>query len=151
MMFLLSAMLLLTGISAFSQKYKTFADTAKLNKEYIEVSNDIVTLTAKLTVAQNDLQAYQNKANAAASDAQNAMVKSSDQASKSVDGDVGDAKKARRKAKKAVREAKDANHASNNLKDQDKKIASLKSQLLKKQDRLQELEKMRTNIQNIPQ
>lgn len=144
-------MLLLTGISAFSQKYKTVADTAKLNKEYIEVSNDIVTLTAKLTVAQNDLQAYQNKANAAASDAQNAMVKSSDQASKSVDGDVGDAKKARRKAKKAVREAKDANHASNNLKDQDKKIASLKSQLLKKQDRLQELEKMRTNIQNIPQ
>lgn len=150
-MFLLSAMLLLTGISAFSQKYKTFADTAKLNKEYIEVSNDIVTLTSKLTVAQNDLQRYQNKADEAVAVAQKAAVKSSDQASKSIDGDVGDAKKARRRAKSAVREAKDANHASNNLKDQEKKTANLKSQLLKKQQRLQELEKMRTGIQNIAQ
>ena len=38
-----------TGLTAYTQKYKTAADTVKLNKEFTEVSNDIADLTANLT------------------------------------------------------------------------------------------------------
>ena len=55
--------LMLTGATAFGQVYKTIEDTAKLNKEFTEVSNDIANLTAKLTVAQNNMPGYRAKAN----------------------------------------------------------------------------------------
>ena len=50
--FLLLASLLLFSVSSVSsQKYKTTADSIKINKEYIAVSNDIAELTSKLTIA----------------------------------------------------------------------------------------------------
>ncbi|MGI8581664.1 MAG: hypothetical protein ACR2KX_05705 [Chitinophagaceae bacterium] len=148
-MFLLPAVIIIMlSQSAFSQKYKTAADTAKLNKEYVEVSNEIADLTSRLTIAQNNLPGYNNKANDAKADAQNTAIKSSEQSSDAVNGDVGDAKKAKRKAKKALREAKHARQASNKAEDQDKKIASLSSQLQKKQERLRELDTMRAAILN---
>jgi DNA repair exonuclease SbcCD ATPase subunit len=149
--FLLPVMIFVTVLSAFSQKYKTPADTIKLNKEYLEVSSDITKLTADLKKAQDNLSGYHNRASEATSDAQSTALASSNQASKTINGDVGDAKKEKRKAKKALRDAKDARSANNKLEDQDKKIAKLSSELEKKQGRLQELDEMRTGIRSIQQ
>ena len=100
-MFLLPAVIfIMASLSAFSQKYKTAADTVNLNKEYVEVSNDIAELTSKLTIAQNDLPGYHKKANEAVSDAQGTAMTSSDKASDAVNGDVKDARKAKRMQKK---------------------------------------------------
>lgn len=138
--------LAMASLSANSQNYKTVDDTARLNKEYVKVSNEIADLTAQLTIAQNKLPAYQAKANDAESDAQKAAVSSSQQASKATDGGVKDAKKAKKKAKKAYNEAKDARSANNNVGDQEDKITKLTSQLNKKKERLQKLDEMRTAI-----
>lgn len=138
--------LLLMGFTVQAQVYKTAEDTIKLNKEFIEVSNDIANLTAKLTVAQNNLPGYKSKAEGAESDAQKAAEKSSDQAFKNTGSSVKEAKKAKRDAKKALREAKDARKANSNVGDQDDKIASLKGQLAKKEERLRQLTEMREAI-----
>jgi hypothetical protein len=49
--FLITSM---TGLEAYAQKYKTVEDTARLNREYVKVSNDLVALNAKLIIAQNN-------------------------------------------------------------------------------------------------
>lgn len=139
-------MALLTGLQGFSQKYKTVEDTVKLNKEYVKVNNDIVDLNAKLTIAQNNLPGYKSKAIAAGTDAENAAANSSNQASKATNGDIDDARKAKRRAKKAYNEAKDSRSASNNVSDQEDKITKLTLQINKKQQRLQELDVMRQAI-----
>ena len=144
-------LLILWALPGASQKYKTAADTIKLNKEYIEVSNDIAELSAKLAIAQNNLPGYQEKAGEAAANAQKSANESSEQAAKATNGDLGDAKSAKKKANKALDKANDAKDADNKIKDQDKKIAKLSSQLQKKQKRLQELEEMRAAIRNMPQ
>jgi hypothetical protein len=138
--------LLIIGISANAQVYKTAADTVKLNKEFTEVSNDIASLTAKLTIAQNNRPEQQSKADAAGVNAQDAAQTSSVQAAKATNGSIKDARKAKRNAKKAYREAKDARSADNDVSDQDDKIASLTGQLAKKQERLQQLTTMRQAI-----
>ena len=138
--------LLCTALPVFSQKYKTTADTAKLNKEYVKVSNDIADLNAKLTIAQNDLPGYQSKAKDANDDAANAASASSDQASKATNGSVKEAKKAKKKANKAYSEAKDSKSAKNKVSDQEDKITRYKLELKKKQQRLEELDIMRTAI-----
>ena len=143
---------MMTGYTSYSQVYKTVADTVKLNKEYTEVSNDIATMTAKLTVAQNNKPGYQSKANAADSDARNAAINSSVQADKATEGSIREARKAKRHSKKAYREAKDARSANNDVGRQDDKIASLKGELAKKQERLDQLTVMRAAINaQIPQ
>jgi chromosome segregation ATPase len=138
--------LVIASLSAYSQKYKTAADTGRLNKEYVKVSNEIADLSSKLTIAQNNLPGYQAKANTAGSDAENAAASSSDQASKATNGDIKDARRAKRKARKAYNEAKDARSANDDVSDQDHKITKLTSQLGKKQQRLGELDVMRTAI-----
>ena len=138
--------LMATGFTTYGQVYKTASDTVKLNKEFIEVSNDIADLTAKLTIAQNNKPGYQSKATAAESTAQNAAVTSSVQADKATEGGVKEARKAKRNSKKAYRKAKNARSANNNVGDQDDKIASLTGQLAKKQERLRQLTAMRTEI-----
>jgi DNA repair exonuclease SbcCD ATPase subunit len=139
-------MLLMVSTAAYSQRYRTTADTGRLNLEYVKVSNDIADLTSKLAAAQSNLPGYQSKANTADANAQSAAAISSDQASKATNGDVGDARSAKRKAKKSFNEAKDARSANKNVSNQDDKIASLTSQLNKKKQRLQELETMRAEI-----
>jgi chromosome segregation ATPase len=139
-------MLLMVSSSAYSQRYRTTADTGKLNMEYVKVSNEIADLTSKLATAQGNLPGYQAKANTAEANAQSAAATSSDQASKATNGDIGDARSAKRKAKKSFNEAKDAKSANKNVSNQDDKIASLTSQLNKKKQRLQELETMRADI-----
>ena len=148
--YILPAMVLIMATSsAFSQKYQTASDTVSLNKEYLELSNDIADLSAKLTIAQNNLPGYHNKASEAVSDAHSTAAQSSEQASIATNGDVKDARKAKRKAKHALKDAKDMRQANNNVDDQDQKIAKLSSQLAKKQQRLQELELKRTEIRNM--
>jgi len=138
--------LMMTGFTASAQVYKTAADTVKLNKEFTEVSNDIASLSAKLTVAQNNMPGYRSKANSAEANAQDAAVTSSVQADKATNGGVKEARKAKRNSKKAYREAKDARSANNDVGIQDDKIAALKGQLAKKQERLGQLTAMRTAI-----
>ena len=140
--------LLLTGVTAYGQVYRTAADTVKLNKEFTEVSNDIANLSAQLTIAQNNMPGYQSKAKAAESNAQDAAETSSAQAAKVTEGSVSvkEARKAKRKSKKAYHEAKDARSANNDVGNQDDKIASLTAQLTKKQERLRELTDMRASI-----
>lgn len=146
--FFTAVFFIIASLSAYSQKYKTAADTVKLNREYIEVSNEIADLTAKLTIAQNNLPGYNDKAAEAKTDAQNTAIKSSEKSSDAVNGDVGDARQAKKKAKKALRDAKHARNADNKAEDQDKKIARLTAELQKKKDRLNELDQMRAAIQN---
>ena len=149
--FLLPAILLVTsGLTAFSQKYKTAADTVKLNREYVEVSNDIAELTSKLAIAQNNRPEYQSKAGEATLNAKSTATESSQQASKATNGDYGDAKSAKKKANNALNSAEDAKDANNKVKEQDKKIAKISWELQKKQNKLHELEDMRTAIRNIP-
>lgn len=143
---LLFLILMITGFGAYAQKYKTVEDTARLNKEYVKVTNDIAELTAKLAIAQNNLPGYKSKAIEAGTDADNAANKSVDQAYKVTDGDVGDARKAKRKARKAYREAKDSRSASNNVSAQESKITKLTLQINRKEQRLKELEVMRLAI-----
>ena len=138
--------LLIPGVSAFSQKYRTTEDTARLNKEYINVSNDIVDLNAKLTIAQNNLPAYQSKARDANTDAVNAASTSSNQASKATNGSVGDAKDAKRKADKAYSEAKDSKSAKGKVTDQENKITGYQLDIKKKRQRLEDLDVMRLAI-----
>ncbi len=135
-----------TALPVFSQKYKTIEDTAKLNKEYVKVDNDIAELNAKLTIAQNDLPGYQSKAKDANADAANAASASSDQAAKATIGNVKDAKKAKKKANKAYNEAKDSRSADGKVSDQEDKITRYKLELKKKQQRLEELDIMRAAI-----
>jgi chromosome segregation ATPase len=143
--------LMVTGLGAYGQVYKTTADTVKLNKEFTEVSNDIATLNAQLTIAQNNMPGYQAKAKTAESNAQDAAETSSTQAAKATEGSVKEARKAKRKSKKAYREAKDAQSANHAVGNQDDKIASLTAQLAKKQERLRQLTDMRTAINVEPQ
>ena len=45
---------LLTTMVAQAQKYKVLADTVKLNKEYLQVTSEVASLSEKLGKAQND-------------------------------------------------------------------------------------------------
>lgn len=137
---------LVSVTTVFSQKYKVPADTIRLNREYIEVSNDISTLLSKIAIAQNNLPGYHAKANNAAADAQGAAQASSEQASKATNGSMADARRAKRKAGNALKEAKDARSANSDVESQERKIADLNSKLTKKRERLTALENMRAAI-----
>ena len=151
MFFLPCVIFIIASFSAYSQKYSTAADTVELNKEYLKVSNNIADLTSKLTIAQNNLPGYHTKAGDAVTNAKSSMKESSEQASKATNGDLAEAKSSKKKANKALDAAEDAKDADNKVKDQDKKIAKLSAQLKEKQDRLQELETMRTAIRSTNQ
>ena len=145
-LFLLAAICITASLPALSQKYKSGSDTIKLNKEIVEVSNDIAELTADLTIAKNNLPGYASKAEKAQTDAQGTAQQSSDQAYKATNGDLGDAKTAKQKAKKAHSDAVAAGDAKDKIKKQEKKIDKLSAELQKKQKTLLELEEMRTAI-----
>jgi len=145
-LFLLAVICLTVSLPAASQKYKADSDTMKLNKELVEVSNDVASLTAELTIAQNNLPGYFAKADKAKTDAARTAQQSSDQANKATNGELKDAKTAKKKAKKALNDAEDSDDAKDNIKKQEKKIDKLTAELQKKQRTLLELEEMRTAI-----
>jgi DNA repair exonuclease SbcCD ATPase subunit len=145
-LFLLVVACVIVSLPAASQKYRSAADTVKLNRELVKVNNDIAKLTAELTVAQNNLPGYVSKAKTATNEAEATAQQSSDQAYKATNGDVQDAKSAKKKARKAYKDAGDASDARANTKKQEKKIDKLSAKLQKKQNDLKGLEEIRTNL-----
>ena len=138
--------LIFPASSAFAQKYRTIDDTIKLNKEYVNLTSDIVEIKTKLTTAEMELSGYQSKSSEANSNAADAASASSDQADKATNGSVKDAKNARKKANKSYKEAKDSKSAQKKLTNQENKIKGYKSDLAKKQKRLDKLDEMRLAI-----
>src|SRR6185312_3300775 len=103
-----TAVLLTVSASTYAQKYKTPADTGKLNAEYVKVQNNIADLTAKLTEAQSALPAYKTKAVNAGNDAQTAAAISDTSSSKATSGNLQDSKDAKNNASDAYDKAKDS-------------------------------------------
>jgi hypothetical protein len=137
--------ILLTQI-AFAQKYKTAADTIKLNKEYGEVTLDIAKLNTNLIEQQNKTAGYQSKATSTASDAVTAAQNSKETASTATDGSLSDAKSAMKQARRANSDAKDANKAKNNEADNVKNIKDINEKIAKKQAVLADLAQQKANI-----
>ena len=144
--YLLSVLMIFTDLSVHAQVYKSYDDTVKLNKEFTDVSNDIASLTAKLTIERNNMPGYVAKAETAESNAKDAAVTSSNHADKAINGSVREARSAKRQARRAFKKAKHARSSNNNVGDHDDKIASLTGQLAKKQERLDQLTAMRVAI-----
>lgn len=143
---LFSVILIIAATNGFSQKYTKPSDTLRLNQEYLQVTSEIAQLSSKLTIAQNNLPGYDSRADKATSNAQASAQASNDMASTATDGSIKDARREKKRANTALHKAKYARHANNEEKDQKKKIASLSAQLEKKQQRMQQLDAMRSNI-----
>ena len=141
--------LLTFSFSAFSQKYKTLADTVKLNKEYLSVTNDIVNLQAKLEIAQNELPVLKSKAASAHKTSKISAEESSKQASKASNANLDELKEADKKASRALKDSYSAKSADDDVKDMEEKIISLDEKVKSKQKRLAELESMRSTILNV--
>ncbi len=145
--YLLSTVVLLGfSASSYAQKYKSPADTGKLNLEYVKVQNDIADLTSKLSAAQNDLPGYQTKAVNAGNSAQTAAALSDTSATKARSGNLQDSKDAKKNADDAYSKAKDARTANNNVGKQSEKIRKLTADLKEKRQRLKDLDVMRADI-----
>ncbi len=131
---------------AFAQKYRTPADTGKLNAEYVKVQNKIAEITAKLAEVQGNLPEYQTKAVNAGNTAQTAVQTSDASASKATSGNIGDVKDAKNDANEAYDKAKDAQSANKNVGKQNEKIRSLTRDLTKQRQRLKDLDVMRAAV-----
>ncbi|HJY22213.1 MAG TPA: hypothetical protein VJ279_04970, partial [Hanamia sp.] len=82
------------------------------------------------------------------SDAQSSASATADKASNATNGDVKDARRAKKEARRSVKDAKDSRRAGNDLDNQNKKIQKLSADLTKNQDRLRELDSMRAGLIN---
>lgn len=141
-----TAVLLTISMSSYAQKYKTPADTGKLNAEYVKVQNNIADLTSKLSTAQSELPAYQTKAVNAGNDAQTAAAISDTSATKARSGNLQDSKDAKKNADNAYSKAKDARTANNNVGKQNEKIRKLTADLKEQRQKLKDLDVMRAAI-----
>ena len=141
-----TAVLLTVSASTYAQKYKTVADTGKLNAEYVMVQNKIADLTSQLSTVQSGLPAYQTKAANAGNDAQTAQTASGTSSSKASSGNIQDSKDAKKSASNAYDKAKDSRSANDNVGKQNEKISKLTNDLRKEQQRLKDLDQMRTSI-----
>ena len=142
--FTFSAILLTQTV--FAQKYKTSADTVKLNKEYGEVTLDIAKLNTNLIEQQNKTAGYQSKATSTASDAVTAAQNSKETASTATDGNLSDAKAAMKQARKENNDANDARGAKNNEASNVKNINDINEKIAKKQAVLADLAQQKANI-----
>lgn len=147
---LLSAVLTFSVIlltqTAFAQKYKTAADTIKLNKEYGEVTLDISKLKSNLIEQQNKTSGYESKSTSTNNDAVSSAQNSKEMASTATNGNVSDAKKAMKQARRASNDANDARDAKNNQANNIKKINKLNEQITKKQAVLDDLAQQKATI-----
>ncbi len=138
------------SLSAFSQKtYKTLADTVKLNKENLSVTNDIVTLKAKLEIAQNELPVLKAKAVSAHNTSKVSAEESRKQAVKASNAILDELKEADKKASRALKDGYAAKSADDDVLDMEGKIVSLNEKIKSKQKRLLELESMRSTILSV--
>jgi len=145
--YVLSTVVLLGfSVSTYAQKYKSPADTGKLNVEYAKVQNNIADLTAKLNTAQSGLPGYQTKAVNAGNNAQTAAATSDTSATKARSGNLQDSKDAKKNADDAYNRAKDARTANDNVGKQNEKIRKLTDDLKEQRQRLKDLDVMRAAI-----
>ena len=135
--------------SAYSQKYKTAADTVKLNKEHLKLTTGIADLNIQLAASKENLKKYQENLASKNKDAQSSAESSSDQASKATNGSVKDARRAKRKANAAYTDAKQSRDANDKMNSEEKRLNRITNDLQKKQDRLNELDMMRAAILRI--
>lgn len=131
---------------AFAQKYRTTADTGRLNAEYVKVQNKIADLTAQLSEAQSNLPNYQTKALNAGNTAQTAVQTSDASAGKATSGNMGDVKDAKNEANNAYDKAKDAQNANKDVSKLNDKIMDLNHKLAKQRQRLKDLDQYRSVI-----
>jgi hypothetical protein len=141
-----TAVLLTISMSSYAQKYKTPADTGKLNVEYAKTQNNIADITAKLNTAQSELPAYQTKAVNAGNDAQTSAAASDTSATKARSGNLQDSKDSKKSADNAYDKAKDARTANNNVGKQNEKIRKLTDDLKEQRQHLKDLDIMRAAI-----
>ncbi len=132
--------------TASAQKYKTAADTVKLNKEYGDITLEISKLNSKLIEKQNKIAGYQAKSASTAQDAVGSAQESKETASTATDGSTADAKTAMKQARKANNDADDARDAVNNQKQNDKDIKDISEKIQKKQMKLADLAKQKAAI-----
>ncbi|MEO8769336.1 MAG: hypothetical protein ABI402_04610 [Ferruginibacter sp.] len=142
--------LLFTTQAAYCQKYKTAADTIKLNKEYLKLIIDTADLKKEIAESQENLKKYQADFESKDKSAKSSAEESSRQADKATNGEVKDAKKAKKKAKDAYDDAKAADNAKDKKENEEKKLKKLNKEFDKKQDRLKELNLMQQAINNLP-
>ena len=143
---LCTMMLFASAAPVFAQKYKSAADTGKLNVEYVKVQNKIADLTTKLADTQSGLPGYQTKATNAGNTAQTAAATSDASSSKATNGNLHDSKNAKNDADNSYSKAKDARSANNNVAKQNEKIRKLTAELNNQRQRLQDLDQMRAAI-----
>jgi len=132
--------------TASAQKYRTAADTVKLNKEYGDVTLSIARLKADLIEEQNKTLSYQSKT---ASTAQSAAISAQDSkgtASTATNGNVKDAHTAMKQAKDANNRARDAKNARDDEADNLKKIKDINEKIAKKQTLLTLLAQQKASI-----
>ncbi len=141
-------LLLLVSQTAYSQKYKSLEDTARLNLEYLKVTRDIADLSIKLSESQENLKKYQSNVVSRNNDAQSSAEASSDQASKATSGSVKDARRAKRKAKAAYKDSKQSRGANDRMNEEENRMQRISRDLQRRQERLQELDRMRATILN---
>lgn len=139
-------MLTVASLPVFSQTYKTMADSAALNKEYLKVTKNIADLKVQLAKTQEEQAKYTLKADKANSDAQSTAASTAKRAAEATGGNVKDARRAKKDARRALHEAKDSRKAGDNLVEQNKKLARLNGDLEKNENRLTELDSMRHSI-----
>jgi uncharacterized protein YaiL (DUF2058 family) len=142
------ALVLVCSVPAFAQKYKTAADTAKLNVEYSQITLDIAKLNEKLVAEKNKTNGYETKSVSATTDAASAAQDSKEQSAKATNGDLGDAKSAMKMAKKSNNDAKDAKNAMDDKNNNLAKIQDLNNQIAKKKAKLAELDAVKASITN---
>ena len=137
----------LFGINvAQGQKYKTFSDTTRLNKEYGEISLEISKLNSKLIEEKNKTVDYHSKTSSSVKDAESTAQASKDQADVATSGNTTDTKKAVTDAKNADKKANNAKDAASDEKKNSKKINELTAQIEQKQKLLRDLDSQRAAI-----
>jgi hypothetical protein len=132
--------------TVFAQKYKTAADTVKLNKAYGEVTLDISKLNSNLIEEQNKTPEFDAKSASTAHSAVTSAEYSKQTEFIASNGNFDDAKAAMKQQKKANIEAKNARDAKNNQADNLDKIDKINIQIAKKQAELVDLNGQKADI-----
>ncbi len=142
--FILTLFFLTTVVHA--QKYKSMSDTARLNKEYGEITLEISKLNTRLIEDQNKIADYHAKTSSSAGDAVTTAQVSKDQAAVATNGNIRDTKKAVNDAKEADKKANNAKNAVSDEKKNNKKINQYTAQIEQKQKLLRDLDSQRAAI-----
>jgi chromosome segregation ATPase len=145
-LFMLSIALSLFSLASNAQRYKTLADTPRLNARYNRLTQELTELNKKLESERSKTADYQAKTAEAAKNAERATQDSREQADKATNASTKDARRAVKEAKRARREVGDAKDAEQAERNNLKRIQSLTEDIEKKQKQLDDLSKQRETL-----